>query len=83
MAKFWQRVRKTGMAIVVERIARYYDDHALEVEEMGQSDVHIRNIHYLFSVLKWLFRGQPVYVGSELNLYRTRDLKKSRSARTW
>ena len=60
------------MTIAVERSARYYDNHALEGEEMGQSDVHIRNLHYLFSVLKWLFRGQPVYVGSELNLYRYR-----------
>ena len=64
------------MTIAVERSVRYYDNHALEGEEMGQSDVHIRNIHYLFSVLKWLFRGQAVYVGSELNLYRTHDPKE-------
>jgi len=33
------------MTIAVERSVRYYDNHALEGEEMGQSDVHIRNIH--------------------------------------
>ena len=64
------------MTIAISQIERYYDSHQVEGEEMGQSDVHIRTIRYLALVLQWLYRGQDIYVGSEINLYRTPDPKE-------
>ncbi len=64
------------MTVAISRIERYYDTYEVEGEEMGQSDVHFDTVHYLISILKWLFHGQKVYIAGELNLYRTPDPKE-------
>jgi len=64
------------MSIAAARIERYYDTHDIEGEEMGQNNFHFNTIQYLVSLLKWLYRGQQVYIGGELNLYRTPNRKE-------
>ena len=40
-----EQERKASMTVAINQIERYYDTYEVEGEEMGQSDVHIRNIH--------------------------------------
>ena len=61
------------MSITVNQIERYYDSHPAPEEEMGQNNFHFNTARYLVGLLEWLYRGQQVYVGGELNIYRTPD----------
>ena len=52
-------------------IERYYDTHAVEDEEVGQSWEHLNAIDYLYAVLKWMFHNTRTAIGNSINLYQT------------
>lgn len=56
-------------------IERYFDTHIDEIEgvELSQTDFHVLVIHYLYEVLRWLYRNQSVGVIMEINLYQTNN----------
>lgn len=61
---------------IEDEVAYYYDSHPTEEDLMGETVVHAALIHYLMSVLNWLFQGQRCAVYENLNFYQTPDVKE-------
>ncbi|MEI6042913.1 MAG: Uma2 family endonuclease [Chloroflexota bacterium] len=59
------------MTLKINRIARYYDSHEIEGEELTQSFAHYAAIQELIAVLEWLFDGETVGIVSNVNVYQT------------
>lgn len=64
------------MSIEVKRIERFYDDHPIEGDELGQATLHGAVIRYLIAVLEWMLRSQKVLIADSLNLYQDPDNPK-------
>jgi Uma2 family endonuclease len=61
---------------IEDEVAYYYDSHPTEEDLMGETAAHAALIHYLMSVLNWLFKGQSCAVYENLNFYQTPDVKE-------
>ncbi len=56
---------------ISNHVQYYYDFHPTEEDLMGETPLHAAVIHYLMSVLHWLFQGQHGAVYENLNFYQT------------
>lgn len=56
---------------IEDEVAYYYDFHPTQEDLMGETPVHAALIHYLVSVLRWLFQGQRCAIYENLNFYQT------------
>ncbi len=66
-------VAVTGAHPVAKRtFVHYYDLHPTKEDLMGGSAAQSTLIHYLLSVLTWLFRDRNCFIISNLNIYQRR-----------
>ena len=56
---------------IEDEVAYYYDFHPTEEDLMGEAPVHAALIHYLISVLRWLFQEQRCAIYENFNFYQT------------
>ncbi len=54
-----------------DEIAYYYDSHLTAKDLSGEPACHSQLIHYLWDVLRWLFREQIYVLHQNLNFYYT------------
>jgi Uma2 family endonuclease len=56
---------------IEDEVAYYYDFHPTEEDLMGETPAHAALIHYLISLLRWLFQEQHCAIYENLNFYQT------------
>jgi Uma2 family endonuclease len=52
-----------------EEVEYYYDSHPTKEDLMGESTPQFELVHYLISVLKWLYRKEGWFVTGNINIY--------------
>lgn len=61
---------------ITNQVPYYYDTHPTEEDLMGETSLHATLIHYLSTVLNWLFREQACSIYENLNFYQTTNYKE-------